>query len=147
MKKMKILFVLFALIRINLIAQNQVGCTSCIQGDGKPHPSAIDKYFVGGKNAYHQLIKDNLSLKNNYTFKNNDYVGLFVTINKHGYLTNVEILEPSSCDECDEEGVRFIKKVKKWIPACAATKKRCKHIPVSFVVLVPFGKSAWIFMD
>ena len=141
------LIALFALIHLNLNAQTQLGCSCCIQGDGKPHPSAIEKYFTGGKNAYHQFIKDSFSLKDNYVFKDNDYVGLFLTMNKHGYLTHVKILEPSPCAECDEEAVRFIKKVKKWIPACAATKKRCKHITVSFVVLVPFGKSAWIFMD
>ena len=109
-----------------LNAQTQLGCRSCIQSkDTKPHPSAIDKYFIGGKNAYHQFIKDSLLLKDNYTFKDDDYVGLSLTIDKYGSLTHVKILAPSSCDECDEEAVRFIKKVKKWIPACAATKKRC----------------------
>jgi TonB family protein len=146
MKKEKVLFVLLALI-LNFNAQAQVGCTGCIQGDGKHHPTAIEEYFPGGKNAYHQFIKDSLLLKGDYIFNDNDYVGLYVTIDKYGYLTKVKILEPSSCDECDKEAVRFIKKAKKWIPACAAAKKKCKHIPVSFSVLVPFGKSAWIFMD
>jgi TonB family protein len=146
MKKEIVLFVLLALI-LNPNAQAQVGCTGCIQGDGKPHPTAIEEYFPGGKNAFHQFIKDSLSLKSDYIFNDDDYVGLFITINRYGYLTNIKILEPSSCEECDKAAVRFIKKVRKWIPACAATREKCKYIPVSFSVLVPFGKSAWIFMD
>ena len=145
MKKIQILFVLSALINLDLNAQ--LGCSSCIQRKDKPHPSAIETYFAGGEKAYRQFIKDSLSLKEAYVFKDDDYVGLLVTIDKYGYLIHMKILAPSSCPECDEDAIKLIKKVKKWIPACAATKKRCKHIPVSFVVLVPFGKSAWIFMD
>jgi hypothetical protein len=144
----KILILLFILIKVNLNAQTQSEKCNCITRNGKAPISAIDKYFVGGEEAYRKLIKDSLSIKHNYIFKDNDYVGLLINIDKKGYLTNIKVLEPiSTCLQCDEEAVRLVSTIKKWVPACDATKKKCKHIPVSIVVFVPFGKSSWIFMD
>ena len=145
MKKIKVLIMLLVLIEIGVNAQTQSGCNGCIQGDGKPHPSPIDRHFIGGESAYRQFIKRDLSLKSDYIFKDDDYVGLNITIDKNGYLTQVKIIERSSCKGCDEEAIRLIKTVTKWKPSCRAKKKECKS--ASFVALVPFGKGSWIFLD
>ncbi len=72
--------------------------------------------FKGGKDELEKYIRNNLNIPQIVSKDNiNDTVNVQLSFNDYGAIINAEIVK-SVNEECDNEALRLIKKMPKWLP-------------------------------
>lgn len=88
-----------------------------VNTDNKEGQNLKNASYFGGEPEMEQFIDTNLNLTQ-LKLPNNENIIIYVKfyIDKYGFITNVEIIRGYN-EELDEEVVRIIKKMPKWLPA------------------------------
>lgn len=92
--------------------------------------------FVGGEYYLNKYIASNLKYpKREHRKKIEDEVHIIVVVEKNGSLSNIKIIKTSKYPAFNEEALRLVKSMPKWIPAMKSDKKIVRQrleIPIKF---------------
>ena len=126
----------FCLLGLNVVAQtNKTKVdTSTIKQEPIFVIADIMPEFVGGEDAFYSWIKD--KFKYPQAAKDNKVSGLVIVtfvVEKDGSLSNAKVLR-SLGSGCDEEALRLISIMPKWIPGKSKGQTVCiqYNLPVRF---------------
>jgi protein TonB len=100
------------------------------------HVEVMPQFPKGGEKAMLRFIKENArypEAARKAGIKGS--VVLFCIIEKDGSISSVKVIKKLS-SECDEEAVRVIKSMPKWIPG----KQNGINVAVKYTIMVNFGK-------
>ena len=92
----------------------------------------MPEFSEGGQKALLAFIADNIP--ENITGEGRATVSF--TVEKDGSLNDIRVIRSSSYKELDDEAIRIIRKMPKWIPG----QQRGKPVKVKFTVPVDFYK-------